>query len=93
MMNRLQERALRTLCRKGGRLDLPTLSGTVTICIEIKVRANYPDKANALLLECPQNTWLTLHDWSPRELYEELAERLDDEHEIVTHADTLEVTA
>lgn len=82
-MNRTQERSLRTVCRKGGSLTLPTTSGAVTIEITIRERPNHPDRADAKVSETTSASFLKLNDWPCRELYMELAERLDDQYELV----------
>lgn len=87
MMNRAQERSLRSLCRKGGALKLPSSQGPIVIRVKILQRANHPDKASALLLDCMDNSWLTLDDMPPRELYADIAERLEDQYDIISDAD------
>ncbi|WP_149436038.1 hypothetical protein [Salinicola corii] len=86
MMNRTQERALRNVCRQGGTLTLPTTDGPLTIEVTLRQRANHPDRADAMLSTSP-TTFLKLNDWSPRELYADLAERIEDQYQVLSDAD------
>ncbi|WP_342594546.1 hypothetical protein AAGT95_16805 [Salinicola lusitanus] len=86
MMNRTQERALRKACRQGGTLILPTTDGPLTIEVTLRQRTNRPDRADAKISESPAS-FLKLNDWSPRELYADLAERIEDQYQVLSDAD------
>ncbi|WIX34122.1 hypothetical protein QO259_05525 [Salinicola sp. JS01] len=86
MMNRNQDRALRKICRQGGKLTLPTTDGPLTIEVTLRQRTNHPDRADAKISESP-TSFLKLNDWSPRELYADLAERIEDQYQVLSEAD------
>lgn len=76
MMTTNMERALRRLLSEGGRLSLPGRDGPIRIEVERAGPGFEQDVAFALVA---QGDWIVTQygNWKSRELYPEIAERLD----------------
>ncbi len=76
MMTTNMERALRRLLREGGRLSLPGRDGPIRIEVERAKASAELDISFALVA---QGGWVVAQfgNWKSRDLYPEIAERLD----------------
>lgn len=78
MLTRHQERALRSVCRNGGKVTLPGKNGPITVEVTRRVdpAPSQPGNLDATI-SYPNGDWSRLNDWQGSELYIEIAERLD----------------
>lgn len=84
MLTREQERSLRSICKNTGKRTLSTPRGLIQVAVE--ARPGTAGKRDATITY-PNGGWSRLNDWAASDLYIEIAERLDDQYEVLSDAD------
>ncbi|WFF40416.1 hypothetical protein EVC62_02265 [Salinicola endophyticus] len=86
-MNLTQARALREVCREGGKLTLPTTDGPLTVEVTVRQPGNVFDRRVDARFATGETTFTKLNGWPCLALFDELATRIDDQYQVLSDAD------